>query len=577
MASLIALAKLKSNAARFTLPQIKSYNRLEVSPRSKDFQRNLSMECHDPLWFLCRQWQFGEFQAEDAATACEAKIMGTHTTPGEIEYANGQKKTIPQDCPLETLVEQESVIPTLHLRAQMGRYLIKLLTQHKLKKYALLLAKDFPLPDTLVDEDSEGIFLSQALSTTLADGFDIHSVMQRNEFQTWYAGNPAIDVADHPTLASVQTAFLSWFAELYQQPEKNQSAWQADRLEYNFKLNARHEKTGARTLIADQYPGGRLDWESFDQQLAPRRRNISKFPAPSTQLQNFIPTVLTFSGMPHPRLWQLENNTVNFGKIDASSTSVMNVLLAEYGLNYSNDWFVLPYELPLNTLCQIEGILVKDVFGQNIYIKPAIEDPETRWQEFALFHQTERDNATKNKSIFYLPPALSNTLESEDLERVNFIRDEMSNMVWGIEQVLLSEAGSGRQLTLTPPQKTPFEPIGTDAEIRYILGNPVPSNWIPFTPVHKPVAEGEVPKEIRLQRAKMPQSPGPSSELLSREQPVYFIEENEIPRAGIIVSSRFQRTRWVNGKTLLWLGLRKKNGRGEGAANLQYDEIVGIK
>ncbi len=577
MAKLIALAKLKSNATRFTQPQIKSYNRLEVSPRSKDFQRNLSMECHDPLWFLCRQWQFGEFQAEDAATAFEARVMGVHTTPSEIEYSNGKKTPIPQDLPLETLVEQENLKPTLHLRAQMGRYLVKLLAQYQIKKYAALLATDFPIAVDIAEDDSEGLFLSHALSATLADGFRIHEAMKRDDFQRWYTGNTDIDASDYPTLLQVQNAFLNWFAELYQQPEQDQSAWQTSRLEYSFSLNARHEKKGARKLIADQYTGGHLDWDSFDQKNAPRKRNLGNLPAPGTHLQSFIPAPLKFSGMAHPRLWQLENNRVNFGKIEASTTSVMNILLAEYGLRYSNDWFVLPYELPLNTVCQIEGILLKDVFGQNIYIKPAIEDPETRWQEFAMFHQTERDNASRNKSIFYLPPALANTLESEDLERVNFIRDEMSNMVWAIEQVLQSEAGTGRQIAQTRLPQPPFEPVGSDARIRYTLGNPVPNNWIPFIPVHKPVPAGQLPREIRLQRARMPQSPGPASQLLNREQPVYFIEDNEISKAAVIVSRRFQRTRWINGKTLLWAGLRKKTGRGEGSANLHYDEIEGIK
>jgi hypothetical protein len=74
----------------------------------------------------------------------------------------------------------------------------------------------------------------------------------------------------------------------------------------------------------------------------------------------------------------------------------------------------------------------------------------------------------------------------------------------------------------------------------------------------------------------MPQSTGPVGKILSEVQPVYFLEEEEIPRAGVIVSRRFQRTRWLNGKTLLWMGRKKRAGRGEGSANLSFDEIVNI-
>jgi len=70
---------------------------------------------------------------------------------------------------------------------------------------------------------------------------------------------------------------------------------------------------------------------------------------------------------------------------------------------------VLPCELPVNTVCQTDGIVVKDVFGQHSLVRPAIEDPESKWQDFAMFHQTERDNATRNQSIFHLVPAVTTT------------------------------------------------------------------------------------------------------------------------------------------------------------------------
>ncbi|MEO0365495.1 MAG: hypothetical protein AAF265_08390, partial [Pseudomonadota bacterium] len=289
-------------------------------------------------------------------------------------------------------------------------------------------------------------------------------------------------------------------------------------------------------------------------------------------VQTFLPTPLKFSGMPHPRLWQMEEGEVNFGRISASPTSLLNVLLAQFGLTYSNDWFVLPYELETNTLCDIKTIVVTDVFGQNLAVRPAIQDPESNWQQFAMFHQTERDNATTGESRFYLAPAIGQRLESEDIERINLIRDEMSNLVWGIEQVVASDAGSGRLLKRELPSLDQFEPADDVSNIRYVLGNTVPDNWIPFVPAHARGSE----REIRLQRGKMPNSRGPQGKILSEVQPVYFIEEEEVPRAGVLVSRRFQRTRWLGGKTLLWMGRRKQTGLGEGIANLVFDSIRDI-
>lgn len=140
-------------------------------------------------------------------------------------------------------------------------------------------------------------------------------------------------------------------------------------------------------------------------------------------------------------------------------------------------------------------------------------------------------------------------------------------------QVVQSGAGSGRHLSRDIPSLEEFEPAGDVAKIRYVLGNTTPNNWIPFVPVHKPATGGAIPREIRLQRARMPQGTGPLGRIVSETQPVHFIEE-EVPRSGAIVSRRYQRTRWLNGKTVLWLGRRKQEGRGEGAAFLQFDSVL---
>lgn len=576
METLVAFANLKLEAVRYTTPNVRNYNRLEGSPRSRDFQKNIGMECHDPLWFLCRQWQFGEFQADDAATASQASVLGTHTVPGEMFSADGKKYAIDNRVPIETLVERERLSPTLQLRAQMGRHLLKILKRHRLRKYARLLAADFAISRKIEPDDKEGLFLSAALSSGIPDGYKIHKRMLSGTFKRWFRRHPDVARKDHAALLQCQNEFKRWFRNLYQQPDAKSGAWDPTHLEYSFGLECPHETKGTRHLLADQYPGGHLDWKDFDQQVDRQATVAAKYPKPEDSVQTFIPTQLKFSGMPHTRLWQMEDNEINFGKIDASPTSILNVLVAEYGLNYSNDWFVLPYELPVNTICQVKGILLKDVFGQYIYVKPAIRDPETEWQEFAMFHQSERDNATRDESIFYLSPSIGQRLESEDIERINVIRDEMSNMVWAIEQVVASEAGSGRILKRDVPSIAEFKSVSKTAEVRYVLGNTVPDNWIPFVPVHKPAQVGQDPKEIRLQRARMPQSTGPRGKILSEVQPVYFLEEEEVPRAGVIVSRRFQRTRWLNGKTLLWMGRKKSAGRGEGSANLSFDEIVNI-
>src|SRR5215510_8037934 len=59
---------------RDATPLIRGWNRLEGRPRSADFTRSLRAEVRDPLWFLTRQWQYGEFEGEDAGSPIDARI-----------------------------------------------------------------------------------------------------------------------------------------------------------------------------------------------------------------------------------------------------------------------------------------------------------------------------------------------------------------------------------------------------------------------------------------------------------------------------------------------------------------------
>lgn len=157
------------------------------------------------------------------------------------------------------------------------------------------------------------------------------------------------------------------------------------------------------------------------------------------------------------------------------------------------------------------------------------------------------------------------------MEKVNFMRDEMANMVWAIESIVPSAAGGNRRIHTNPARfDQNFMPSDPEAKIRYLLGTSVPKNWIPFIPVH----EKDKEQEIRLQRAKIPNAPAPESRLLTEQQPVHFIEEVEVPRAGIIITRMFKRTRWLNGKTYLWIARGKTIGRGEGWSGLMFDQIL---
>ena len=47
--------------------------------------------------------------------------------------------------------------------------------------------------------------------------------------------------------------------------------------------------------------------------------------------------------------------------------------------------------------------------------------------------------------------------------------------------------------------------------------------------------------------------------------------EEEVSRAGIVVSRAYSYSRWLGGAGFLWLGRAKRSGRGEGSSGLRYD------
>jgi hypothetical protein len=176
------------------------------------------------------------------------------------------------------------------------------------------------------------------------------------------------------------------------------------------------------------------------------------------------------------------------------------------------------------------------------------------------------------------------------LEEVALVRDELANLVWGIEtRVPLATGRSApggevaedtrayfERLALATPQSPPAEPV---APIRYRVMSDVPENWIPFVAAHTPGSN----RDVRLQRAVLPRlvDGGPlppelvrprTSTLRGVEGDPFFLNEEEVPRSGARVTVRYQRTRWYDGAVVVWLGVGVETGRGEASSALRFDQ-----
>ncbi|MCE7065265.1 hypothetical protein [Dyadobacter sp. CY326] len=615
-----------------TCEPFRAWNRLEPRTRKDEFEDTLKCEVHDPLWMLTRQWQFGEFQGEDTGSAIFAKIKMQTTRILRYVSTNGEKESYADHIPLETKVESEFPVLDFHTKVKSAAWFMKLLKSHFAKSgiafnhnaYLNHLKTIFPIdfPAVLADGDSHKdtvnklyALVNEPLTSFLAgygnQWFDGVKLNQMYKSAPPAAADPALMDPSH--LALVQSAvadFNVWFSKNYQ-PDHNSNgkgAWLNEQMEYQFGVAFPETGKPNTVLKAEEYYNGDLEWFSFDAAAAneaidglsgdatPEESNLV-----SEKILTVIPTLAKFGGMPHPRWWQFEDGSIDLGNIDADTTDISKLIVSEYALVYGNNWLVVPYAIPVGSLTNIPAIVITDVFGQRLLIQPAVQGSSDDWNAWGMFNlstrHSENDSNIPADTRLFLPPCVVKTQESEPLEEIRFVRDEMANMVWAIETRVDSLAGNSLEGdTAASALKNAMEviepPVGaipTDemAKYKYELENTVPENWIPFIPAHIP---GQF-RAIQLQRASMPRwfkndygavrpvtrllrdGIGASNDALSP----MFVNEEEVPRAGAVVTSSFQRTRWYNGKVINWLGKRKRLGRGEGTSGLQFDSLETVK
>jgi hypothetical protein len=364
---------------------------------------------------------------------------------------------------------------------------------------------------------------------------------------------------------------MAWYEGLLTAPTSG-GAWDPSHMEYSFGVAAA-TGTGRIELRAAEYSEGHPDWHTF----ALHRRLVEPAEAEPVLrriVRTVIPTPASYAGMPMDRFWQFEDGRVSFGSVDAGPSDLTRLVLVEFALVFSNDWFVIPVDLEVGSVCTIEKLEIEDTFGVTTTVGPV-----PGGDGWSMFEITDPHGSGATPA-FFVPPVLARTIESDPVESVTLLRDEMANMVWGVERRVVGPTGDivDRDDTATAPglglglQQVDGEVV--DAELVYRLATPVPDHWIPFVPVPSADHDGVV-LERRTLRRTTPDGPvdiPPLGRILEPGTPLR-IEEEEVPREGAIVERTFQLARWTDGSTHLWLGRRKRVGRGEGRSGLRFDVV----
>ena len=551
---------------------------------SREMQDGLQARIHDPLWLLARQWQFGEFRGEDTGSPAGAQIVTESSPlsryrPGHATGASAVQPYAPLAVPLETMVEREAVTGEGVLgwrgAAEAGLHLARLLRAEEVAAvHTLFLRSAFALTPSAAAPQRPDARTQRFLSVVgarVVDGTRLHATLAplnaRGALADLFEDPPFDQVAagNRPKVVRALASWLTWYATRFSE-NAGAPAWVPERIEYEFAV-AGNTSDGESVLAAPEYLEGRLDWYSF---VAQKEASLGAEAPVSTATTAFLPSPVSYRGMPSPRLWEFEDATINFARVEATPRDLARLLLVKFALEYGNDWFVVPLELEVGSLCRVTSLVVTNTFGERLLVPHAgeVDGPTSPWRMFMLTGDERR--------LFFLPPVLGPTLQSAPIEDVLFLRDEMANVAWAVERVVQRDSGhpvdrfdAYQELRRRREREAPPETPSTDAAA-YRLGTSVPDYWIPLLPVRVGTA-------IRLKRGVLgieatdglPVALGrvlePGRELV--------LHDEEVPREGARVSRTYQYARWIDGTTHLWIGRRKQPGRGEGSSGLQFDVL----
>ena len=570
------------------MKSITYWNRLQPRPRVGDTLHSLQARVRDPLWFLTRQWQLGEFQGEDAASPAWTQ-MAWRTSPFTHWAPRGQTPSpLPASTPLEDLAESEAFTPTLAMRVELGQVAESLLEEQGVALAWPKLLGAFSLAERSEAELAADTDAAQSRLWRLAGGRCVDGLLLARAYRASAPNLPPELLAAPNDVGAAQQAgvinalqqLLAYIESVYGDiGETDAPSWRAERLEYDVDVLAREADGDVVRFDAEPGSDGGFDWYAFDV-LSRRAASEEDVPAEVvSQVRSVMPAHVRFRGMPNARWWSFESSRTDFGAIEPDRRDLGRLLAVDFMTVAANDWFVAPLVLPMGSLCEIDLLLVHDVFGGRTSVPrandtAALSDETRRWAMYA------HEDGAGLAPFFALPPAAASArMEGDEIEQVRFLRDEMANMVWGIEHLVEGGTGEGvpgHELAVAGGEVRTEPARSGGPALAYQLETPVPAYWIPMLPV----AVDPARRDIALERGAVVRrrDDGSLYELPPRGrilrptgvQP-YRLREEEVTRAGTRVARLVVRSRWWDGSTSIWVARRTGAGAGEGSSGLAYD------
>ncbi len=553
------------------------WNRLEPRARSTDVANALAARVRDPAWFLARQWQFGELEGADGGSPAYLRIA-TRVVPMDAwsaDVESARATAIDTTTPVEAATIAEAASPRdLALAVQLGQTFDRMLRDASAGDLRRAFLDAYPIAPTDAADDPRARRLRALWHGRAIDGLALYAASQRTvPAGAPPAGVPASVPGNRRDAASTAVKQLAtWVRSVVGEiGTEDPAAWRPAQLDYAVRVYASEPATAtpvALTAVPDR--SGDLAWYSFEATSAPAP--ITPSPA-VTVTRAVIPGPVRFRGMPNERFWDFEDGRVDFGGLSPDRRGLASLLLADFMLVHSNDWFLAPLELPVGSLCS-SALTMVDVFGDPVEIPRADADAPGAARPWTMFSTS---TSTGGPAGFFVLPATAagTVIDGPPLEEVRFLRDDTAAVAWAVERTIESSVG-----TLSTTAADLPSPGASGTGLAYRITNGVPASWIPFVPVKLATSD-----EVVLERAAMlsldtgtPTLPPPRGRILEPTSlPAgsrYRMREEIIPREGVQVVRRNRFVRGIDGVAHVWTSRARSVGTGEGWSGLRFDLVI---
>lgn len=530
---------------------LRNWNRLEPRPYSADVNEGLKAGLGDAAYMLSKQRALGEFTGHDGGSPVSLRFERRQSELTEIQIGDAFE---PFDfsLPEEAMIERVAYRPTLKTTVLWGQRLRRfvdaalftdLASEFPINS-AFYLAEDVP---RVVEDD---LWIAVAEGGGVPDGWALVQ-LSANDVVT------ALGLVG-PEASSAIAQIDAWRAAIARQTGALASAgnWLPEGLHYE-TASKFEGSTGQGNFSSPSYKGHRKAWYQSD---------LVQDGAASSSPESVetLATSLSFAGMPTARWWAYEDGVINLSALNPNVTDLVTMVMAQFALQYGNDWFLTALDGSLGSWSEVSEVIVTTTFGERIRIERA------RDLDWAFLAQSKAPSGGLDPRLL-TPASARDTLNGPSDFVTVFAIDEMTNVAWAIESEVLSAAG---ERVHQRSQGSIFtEASDTNPELpRYSLGEPPPRNWIPYIPI----------SDGRLKRGAARLADGiltrPVSPVVQETSHPVALPLDALTQEGLIIEEGARRSRWLGGQPVIWRARRRRVGKGAiVAADVTYDTFGSVR